>query len=113
MAKKKDPEDFVFDVEEIVGVLKESDKHDWAKSVIRISWDGRPATIDIRNFNFNNNKPGKGISLTDEEVDSLVNMLIEKDYGSLETLDNAIEKKRSRLKPMPDNKMAYVIKWRA
>jgi hypothetical protein len=97
MKSKKHMEEVNFDVEEIIGTLKESDKHDWAKSVLRISWDSRPATIDIRSFNFNNNKPGKGISLSDEEVDELVNLLVEKDYGSLDILTKAISKKKSRL----------------
>jgi len=95
--KKLTPEELTFEIEEILGTLKESDKHDWAKSVMKISWSDRPATVDIRSFNFSNNRPGKGISLSEEETDSLVNLLLENEYGSLSSLTNAIEKKKSRL----------------
>lgn len=93
---KINKEELKFHIEEIIGTLKESDKHDWAKSVVRISWDDRPATVDIRNFNFSNNSPGKGISLSDEETEELVNLLVDKDYGSLDKLKNAIKRKTSR-----------------
>jgi hypothetical protein len=95
--KKMTAEELTFEVEEILGTLKESDKHDWAKSVLKISWSDRPATVDIRSFNFSNNRPGKGISLSEEETDSLVNLLLENDYGSMPNLVSAITKKKSRL----------------
>ena len=97
MVKKKSLDEVTFNIEEIIGTLKENNKHDWVKSVMRISWEERPATIDIRSFNFSKNKPGKGISLADEEVDELVNMLVEKDYGSTDTLMEALARKKSRL----------------
>jgi hypothetical protein len=94
--KKLTAEELTFEVEEIIGTLKESDKHDWAKSVLKISWADRPTTVDIRSFNFSNNRPGKGISLSEEETDSLVNLLLENEYGSMESLVSAINKKKSR-----------------
>lgn len=88
--------DFSMEIEEFVGAIKESDKHDWCKAVARISWNGEPATVDIRNINVAQGKAGKGISLADEDVDRLVDILLDNDYGSLESLTEAINRKKSR-----------------
>lgn len=88
--------DFTMEIEEFIGVLKENDKNDWCKAVAKISWNGNPTTVDIRNFNMAQKKALKGISLSDEEADRLVDLLLENDYGSLDSLTKAIEKKKSR-----------------
>lgn len=89
-------EEFKMDIEEFIGALKESDKHDWCKAVARISWNENPTTLDIRNINVAKNKAGKGVSLSNEETDRLVDILLDNDYGSLESLTKAINKKKSR-----------------
>lgn len=102
---KMNKSEFTMEVEEFIDVLKESDKHDWCKAVARISWNGNPTTLDIRTMNMAQNRVGKGISLSDEEADRLVDILLESDYGSLESLENAIHRKKSRFtiaKPEPD-----------
>lgn len=96
MAKGFNKDDFSMEIHEFIGVLKESDKHDWCKAVVRISWNNNPTTLDIRNINLSQNKAGKGISLTDEEADRLVEILLDNDYGSLDALTRAIERKKSR-----------------
>lgn len=88
--------EFKYDIEEFIGVLKENDKNDWCKAVAKIAWNDNPATLDIRNINMGTKFPAKGISLSDEEADKLVDILLDNDYGSLETLEKAIERKRSR-----------------
>lgn len=96
MGKKMLPEEFTGEIKEFIGVLKESDKHDWCKGVAKVSWNGRPVTLDIRSMNLAKERLGKGISLTDEEADRLVDLLLENDYGSIETIQSALERKRSR-----------------
>lgn len=93
MAKSSNS-DFTYNIESFIGSLKESDKHDWCKSVLRISWGENPPTLDIRNVNMAQKRIGKGISLSNEEVDKLVNILLDNDYGSLENLEQAITRKR-------------------
>jgi len=93
---KKPNEDFKFSIEEVLGVIKESTKHDWCKAITKITWGDNPTTLDIRNINMNNNRIGKGISLSDEETNNLIDILLECDYGSLESLEKAINKKRKR-----------------
>jgi hypothetical protein len=92
--------EFSMEIEEFISVLKESDKHDWAKAVARISWNGNPTTLDIRSMNVAQNKAGKGISLSDEEADRLVDILLDNDYGSLESLTKAVDRKKSRFTVM-------------
>lgn len=106
--KKKKNEEFRFEIKEFIGVLKESDKHDWCKAVTKITWNDNPPTIDIRNINMSQNKIGKGISLTDEEADRLVDILLKNDYGSLETLTKALERKKSRFTVLKDFDKSFI-----
>ena len=96
MAFKKD-KDFSYTIEQFVGSVKESDKSDWCKAVLRMKWGDNPTSLDIRNVDMNpdNRRIGKGISLTNEEADKLVSILLDEGYGSLESLEKAIEKKKS------------------
>jgi len=96
MAKKEKPEKIKFEIVEFIGSLKESDQHDWCKLVARIAWNDKPPSLDIRSMNLSDHRAGKGISLTDEEVDKLIDLLLENDYGSLELLEKAVAKKRNR-----------------
>lgn len=92
MAKK---DDFTFKVEDFFGSVKESDHHDWTKAVLRITWGDSPTTVDIRNVNMGQNRMGKGISLTNEEVDKLVDILLPYDYGTLSALEDALAKRKN------------------
>lgn len=94
MAFKKNVE-CTCDIQAILGTLKESDKHDWIKGVFRVSWMDNPATIDIRSMNCSTKRLTKGISLSNEEADKLVDILLENDYGSLAELEAAVARKRS------------------
>ena len=80
------------DIKEIIKTLDEP-KKDWAKSVIRIQYDGYPVTLDIRKVNVNTKIIGSGISLNDENVDELVNILLEEGYGSSESIKQAYRKR--------------------
>lgn len=97
MAKKFSP-DSHFEVEEIIEVLSENDKNNWGKAVARISWNDRPSTLDIRNMNLADPAKTwpKGISLSDEEADRLTDVLLDRDYGSIESMSKALKRKQSR-----------------
>ena len=47
----------------------------WNKEVNLISWNGRPAKLDIRNWQTDHEKCGKGITMTWEEAEELVKLL--------------------------------------
>lgn len=95
MGKKSKATEFTYELEDIVGIVRETDTHDWVKAVLRIAWNDNPSTLDIRSINLKNKKLGKGISLSNEDADRLVNILLENDFGTLEDLEKAIKRKRS------------------
>ena len=47
----------------------------WNKEVNLISWNKRPAKLDIRNWQKDHKKCGKGITITREEAEELVKLL--------------------------------------
>lgn len=95
MGKKSKATEFTYEVEDIVGIIRETDRHDWIKAVLKIAWSNDMNTLDIRSINLKNKKLGKGISLSNEDADRLVNILLENNFGSLEDLEKAIKRKRS------------------
>lgn len=66
--------DFSYEVKNIIGKLSD-------KTELRVvSWCGREAKIDVRNWTTDkdgNEKCGKGISLTNDEAKKLVDLLSE------------------------------------
>ncbi len=63
-----------YEIIEEVGVLSENTRG-WRKELNRVSWNGRPAKYDIRDWAENHEKMGKGITLTDEEAEALKKLL--------------------------------------
>ncbi|EFS01115.1 putative cytoplasmic protein [Listeria seeligeri FSL S4-171] len=63
-----------YEIMEEVGVLSENTRG-WRKELNRVSWNGRPAKYDIRDWAENHEKMGKGITLTDEEAEALKKLL--------------------------------------
>ena len=49
----------------------------WNKEVNLVSWNGMPAKLDIRNWQRDHAKCGKGIAITREEAEELVKLLHE------------------------------------
>lgn len=92
---KKSKEDFTYSIEEFIAPLRESDKNDWVKGVARIKWGDNPTTLDIRNINLATNGAYRGISLSDEEADTLTNILLDEGYGSIEEIEKAVSKRKS------------------
>lgn len=63
-----------YEIIEEVGVLSENARG-WQKELNRVSWNGRPAKYDIRDWAEDHEKMGKGITLTDEEAEVLKKLL--------------------------------------
>lgn len=66
--------DIKFEIKENVGVLSQSPKG-WTKELNLISWNGKEAKYDLRDWAPNHEKMGKGITLTVEELQTLNNVL--------------------------------------
>ena len=90
MAKKE----FKSEVIEHVADLKEYQNK--TKSVLRMIWGDNPVTMDIRIVDKNNNFVGKGISLSDDECDMLVDVLLDRGYGSVDKIKEVLVKNMRR-----------------
>lgn len=72
-------EDFImaelkFEITERIGVLSENAKG-WTKELNKVSWNEREPKYDLREWNPDHSRMGKGITLTDEEVETLKALL--------------------------------------
>ncbi|MEG0856617.1 MAG: YdbC family protein [Terrisporobacter sp.] len=66
--------DFKYDIVEEIGVLCENTKG-WTKELNVISWNGSKPKYDLRDWAPNHEKMGKGITLSDDEIQSLKEIL--------------------------------------
>ncbi len=63
-----------FEIQEQVGTISEGAKG-WKKELNLISWNGREPKYDIRDWDQNHQKMGKGITLSNEELIQLRDLL--------------------------------------
>ena len=66
--------EFNYEIMEELGVLSESSSG-WTKELNLISWNGRPPKFDIRDWSPEHEKMGKGITLSNEDIKSLREIL--------------------------------------
>lgn len=63
-----------FEIVENLGILSENAKG-WTKELNKVSWNDREPKYDLREWNPDHTRMGKGVTLTDEEVDMLRRIL--------------------------------------
>ena len=63
-----------FEIVEHVGVLSENDKG-WKKELNLVSWNEREAKYDLRDWSDDHTRMSKGITLTEDEVIKLKELL--------------------------------------
>ena len=68
--------DIKYEIEEEIAVLSETAKG-WTKEINMVSWNGRAAKIDIRDWAPEHESMGKGITLTEDEARKLMEALEE------------------------------------
>jgi hypothetical protein len=66
--------DIKFEIKEELGVISETSKG-WKKELNLISWNEKAAKYDIRDWDLEHNKMGKGVTLTKEELKGLRDIL--------------------------------------
>lgn len=66
--------DIKFEIKDKLGVISESSKG-WTKELNLISWNGKQAKYDLRDWAPEHEKMGKGITLSAEELNSLKEIL--------------------------------------
>ena len=70
--------DIKFEIKETVGALSESAKG-WKQEMNLISWNDKEAKYDIRDWDSERKKMGKGVTFTIEELKKLKELLNELD----------------------------------
>lgn len=63
-----------YEIVKHIGVLSTSAKG-WTKELNLVSWNGRDAKYDIREWSPEHDKMGKGVTLSEEEVNTLKSIL--------------------------------------
>jgi len=65
--------DFKYEIVERIAVL--SEKGNWTKELNIVSWNGRQGKYDLRDWNHEEGKMRKGITITEEELENLREVL--------------------------------------
>ncbi|EHI99024.1 Uncharacterized conserved protein UCP037246 [Clostridium sp. DL-VIII] len=66
--------DIKFEIEKELGKISESSKG-WTKELNLISWNGKEAKFDLRDWAPGHEKMGKGITLSNDELKALKELL--------------------------------------
>ncbi|PIH05486.1 YdbC family protein [Clostridium combesii] len=66
--------DIKFEIKDKLGAISESPKG-WTKELNLISWNGKQAKYDLRDWAPEHEKMGKGVTLSAEELKSLKEIL--------------------------------------
>ncbi len=68
--------EFKYEITRRIKILSDNGKG-WTKELNMVSWNGRDPKLDIREWNHGENRMGKGITLSIEEKDALLEALNE------------------------------------
>ena len=74
--------DIKYEIKETVGVIAESAKG-WKKELNLISWNGKEAKYDLREWAPDHEKMGKGVTLSNDELKALKELLNSIDIYSI------------------------------
>jgi hypothetical protein len=72
-----------FEIQKSLGVIGESTKG-WKKEVNLVSWNDRKPKLDIRDWDENHEKMGKGVTLNKSEAEELKKLLDTIDLDDME-----------------------------
>ncbi|NLV17641.1 MAG: hypothetical protein GXY50_10620 [Syntrophomonadaceae bacterium] len=72
--------DLKFEIVRSIGVLSEGSKG-WQKEINLVSWNERKPKYDIRDWSPDHEKMGKGVTLSDGEVQKLRELISDLDLG--------------------------------
>lgn len=67
-----------YEITQEIAILSESSRG-WTKELNLVSWNEREPKYDIREWAPDHAKMGKGVTLSDEEMQTLVNAYLHKD----------------------------------
>ena len=61
-----------FQIIKQISVLSTNEKNGWTKELNLVSWNGAEPKYDLRSWNSDHSKMGRGITLTKEEMETLL-----------------------------------------
>ncbi len=67
--------ELTYEITETLGVLSENAKG-WTKELNLVSWNGREAKYDLREWSPDHTRMGKGVTLTAEEFEMLKSIML-------------------------------------
>ena len=70
-----------YEITQEIAILSESSRG-WTKELNLVSWNEREPKYDIREWAPDHTKMGKGVTLSEEEMQTLVNAYLHKDEES-------------------------------
>lgn len=86
MARYNRDSNFKYEIKRHLGVLAHGSKS-WSKQVNFVSWGDNPTVLDIRDWDYYQQKSGKGITLTRDEACRLRDVLNALNLGEVEHLN--------------------------
>ena len=90
--------DIKYEIIQTLGILSENTRG-WKKELNLISWNGGKPKYDIRDWALDHEKMGKGVTLTEEELDAL-KMLLQKDKTSITGNPSTVNKEEPTTTPI-------------
>lgn len=66
--------DFKYEIVQELGIIS-TNASGWTRELNLISWNDRPAKFDIRDWSPDHEKMGKGLTLSDDDIMSLKEIL--------------------------------------
>ena len=66
--------EFSVEIKEVIGVIGVAPSG-WTKELNSVAWNGQPPVLDIRTWNPDHTKCGKGITLSQKEAEELYSVL--------------------------------------
>lgn len=72
--------EFSYQIVRHIGVLSKTESSGWQKELNYVSYNGREPKYDIRDWSPGREKMAKGITLTNEEVKALLELLQEEEF---------------------------------
>jgi len=92
------------EIKEEFGIISEDDKSDWVTGLVSISWSEHDPKIEIRQYNktkLSDDDPKvasrgfrKGISLTEDELNNLAELLVQLGYGDSRNIRVSLKERK-------------------
>ena len=104
--------DLKMEIDEIIEVLEESEGSNWAKVLMKVSWNDGPVGLEIRSLDLStieSDKPriSKGIRLSDEALTTLLYKLIEMGLGKKKHIKQLLKDRDCSIFGEEDEKEEY------